>query len=171
MLGLSDIESINFVFITNALAVVARPIFGYIADRYLGPINTFGLNSIGLSVMAFGWMGVRRKGDMYAYSCILGFINGACQGVFPGAISSLVEDPAKLGTRVGMAFTLCGFATLAGPPTMGAIIDASGGRYTWAQLWAGIVIILGSALSLTASYTVGRRRQEGSVKKKLFVKA
>jgi MCP family monocarboxylic acid transporter-like MFS transporter 3 len=171
VIGLSDIESINFVFITNALGVVARPIFGLIADRYLGPINTFGLNSMALGAMAFAWTGVRTRADMYAFSCVMGFVNGAAQGVFPGAASSLVPDVSKLGSWVGMVFAICGFATLAGPPTMGAIVDASGGVYTWAQIWAGIVIIIGSLALLVAARMVGVRKLKGNAKGKFFIKA
>jgi MCP family monocarboxylic acid transporter-like MFS transporter 3 len=150
---------------------VARPIFGIIADRYLGAINTYGLNSIALGIMAFGWTGVHGRTQMYIYSGVMGFVNGAAQGVFPGATSSLVTDVSKMGTWVGMVFAICGFATLAGPPTMGAIIDASGGAYTWAQLWAGLVIIIGSAAVLVSSRMVGKRKAKGSTKGKFFLKA
>lgn len=70
-IGLSDTESVNFIFITNAFAVVARPIFGQIADRYLGPINTYGLNGLALAIMAFAWAGVRSRTEMYVYSCVV----------------------------------------------------------------------------------------------------
>ncbi|KAI1393430.1 MFS general substrate transporter [Hypoxylon trugodes] len=144
--GLSDIESVNFILITNTVAIPARPIFGYIADRYVGPVYTFGLNCIALGVMAFGWMGVHRRADMYAYSVIMGFVNGAAQGIFSSAASNSVKDVRKMGTWIGMVFAICGFATLAGPPTMGAIIDASGGKYIWGQLWVGLTIVIGGSL-------------------------
>ncbi|KAI1766350.1 MFS general substrate transporter [Hypoxylon sp. FL1150] len=151
VIGLSQLESINFVLITNAVAIPARPIFGYVADAYLGPVNTFGISCIGLGVMGFGWMGVHSRGDMYAYSVVMGFVNGAAQSMFASAISSYVQDVRKMGTWIGMVYGLCGFATLAGPPTMGAIIDACDGKYIWAQLWAGLTISLGGTLILLSS--------------------
>ncbi|KAI1106284.1 MFS general substrate transporter [Jackrogersella minutella] len=157
-IGLSDIESINFVLITNAVTIPARPIFGVIADRYVGPVNTFGLNCIASGVMAFGWMGVHKRADMYAFSVVMGFVNGAAQGIFSSAASSFVKDVRKMGTWIGMVYALCGFATLAGPPTMGAIIDASGGKYVWGQLWLGLTIVIGGILILTSSMLVGFRR-------------
>jgi MFS transporter, MCT family, solute carrier family 16 (monocarboxylic acid transporters), member 3 len=166
VIGLSEIESINFVLITNAVAIVARPIFGFIADRYTGPINTFAFNALGLAVLAFGWAGVWTRSDMYAYSIVMGFMNGACQGVFPGAASSLVKDPTKLGTWLGMLFAVAGVGTLAGPPVMGAIIDNSGGQYLWAQIWAGLMIVLGSVPVAFASWLVG-----GKTKNTLWAKA
>jgi MFS transporter, MCT family, solute carrier family 16 (monocarboxylic acid transporters), member 3 len=105
----------------------------------------------------------------------MGFVNGAAQGVFPGATASLVPDASRLGSWVGMIFSLCGFATLAGPPVMGAIVDASNGSYVWAQIWAGLVIILGAACTLLTARMMGRRRAakgEGSdVQRGFFLKA
>ncbi|OTB08590.1 hypothetical protein M426DRAFT_51561 [Hypoxylon sp. CI-4A] len=158
LIGLSELESINFVLITNAVAIPARPIFGFIADRYVGPVNTFGLNCLALGVMAFGWIGVRKRADMYAYSVVMGFVNGAAQGIFSSAASSFVPDITKMGTWIGMAFAVCGFATLAGPPTMGAIIDASNGKYIWAQIWAGSTIIIGGLIVLATSGFLAMRK-------------
>ncbi|KAI0383112.1 MFS general substrate transporter [Hypomontagnella monticulosa] len=158
-IGLSDQESINFVLITSAVAIPARPIFGYIADRYWGPVNTFGLNCLALGLMAFAWIGIRERAGMYAYSVAMGFVNGGAQGIFTSAASSFVKDITKMGTWMGMTFALCGFATLSGPPTMGAIIDASGGIYFYAQVWAGSVIILGGSIILTSSMVVASRRR------------
>ncbi|XXH04655.1 hypothetical protein Hte_011073 [Hypoxylon texense] len=157
VIGLSQLESINFVLITNAVAMPARPIFGYLADRYIGAVNTFGLSCIGLGIMAFGWMGVHKRADMYAYSVIMGFVNGAAQGIFSSAVSTFVHDVRKMGTWIGMAFALCGFATLAGPPTMGAIIDICGGKYLWAQLWVGVTIVAGGILILVSARLAKRK--------------
>ncbi|KAI2630996.1 MFS general substrate transporter [Hypoxylon sp. NC1633] len=153
-IGLSELESINFVLVTSAVAIPARPIFGFVADRYIGPVNTFGFSCLALGIMAFGWVGVHKRADMYAYSVVMGFINGAAQGIFSSAVSSFVPDVTKMGTWIGMVFALCGFATLSGPPTMGAIIDASGGKYIWAQIWAGSTIILGGLIILVTARTV-----------------
>ena len=72
----------------------------------------------------------------------------------------VVRDVSKLGTWVGMVFALCGIATLAGPPIMGAIVDASGGEYIWGQLWAGLIIVTGAMLTLSATW-LGRVRGTG----------
>ena len=86
--GLTQNESINFVLVSQAVAIPARPIFGFVADRYLGPINTYGMSALSLGILAFGWVGVATRRDMYGFSIVMGFVNGAAQGVFPGATSS-----------------------------------------------------------------------------------
>jgi MFS family permease len=136
----------------NGLSVPARPITGYLADHVLGPINTFTIATLIQAGMVFAWIGIHSRADMYVFAVFFGFSNGASQGVFVGSLASLTEDPTKMGTRFGMVCTVVAFATLAGPPTAGAIIDRDGGRYIWAQVWAGLVIGVGSLTLAAARY-------------------
>ncbi|EON99474.1 putative major facilitator superfamily transporter protein [Phaeoacremonium minimum UCRPA7] len=149
VVGFSDVDSAQVLLVSNAAALISRPLAGFMADRYFGPVNTWNGGTMFLSIMIFALIGVRDRAGMLVYSAVMGFCNGAAQGVFPGAISSLVEDVHLLGTRLGMVFAICGLATLAGPPTMGALLDANGGRYLWAQVWGGAVMILGSSIVAT----------------------
>lgn len=102
------------------------------------------------SATIYGWIGVKTRTDMYIFSSFLGLALGASQGMYVGALASLTKDPQKMGTRFGMVATICAFASLAGPPTAGAIIDQSGGDYLNAQIWGGSVILL-SAMAVAAS--------------------
>lgn len=150
IIGFSTTESVNLLLITNGLGIPARPIVGYIADRHLGPINTFIITTSMLGAMLFAWVGVHDRTGMYVFSAFFGFSNGASQGTFVGALASLTPDPQKMGIRFGMVATICAFASLAGPPTAGAIIDRSDGRYIWAQVWGGAVI-MSAVMTLSAS--------------------
>ncbi|KAK0728052.1 major facilitator superfamily domain-containing protein [Lasiosphaeria miniovina] len=149
-IGFSTTDSVQLLLITNGLSVPSRPLMGFLADRYMGPINTFTTATLFLGVMLFAWIGVDTRTGMYVFSVFFGLANGAAQGVFVGSLASLTKDPRKMGTRFGMVCTIVAFATLAGPPTAGAIIDKSGGSYLWAQVWAGLVIVL-SSLVLAAA--------------------
>lgn len=131
---------------------------GYVADHYLGPINTFVVATSLLGCMEFAWIGVKTRASMYVFSAVFGMSNGAAQGIFVGALTSLTTEPQKIGTRFGMIATLSGFATLAGPPVAGAIIDRMDGRYLWAQIWAGTSVLLGSLTIMAA-----RIAQSGAV--------
>lgn len=126
---------------------------GFVADRYVGPINCYSLATFVLGIILFSWTGVRSQAGMYVFSVFFGLANGAAQGVFVGSLASLTKDPRKMGTRFGMVCTIVAFATLAGPPTAGAIIDRSGGAYLWAQVWAAMVIILGSITVAAARFS------------------
>jgi len=123
---------------------------GYVADRWVGPINMYTLMTLLLGIVSFTWLGVSSRVGMYVFAVFFGISNGAAQGVFVGSLASLTKDPRKMGTRFGMVCTTVAFATLAGPPTAGAIIDRSGGEYLWAQIWAGLVIVL-AAFTMAAA--------------------
>ena len=136
--------------ITNAIGIPTRPIVGYVANNYLGPINIFIIATGGVGVMLFTWMGIVSRIGMYLFSACFGVAISANQGAFVPSLASLTKDPQKMGIRFGMVETLSSFATLAGPPTAGAIIDRSGGKYLWAQAWGG-TIMLAAALTVVAS--------------------
>jgi MFS family permease len=87
---------------------------------------------------------------MYIFSVLYGFFAGSSQGVYGPAVASLTKDPAKMGTRFGMTSSMMSLAVLAGPPTAGALIDVSGGEYTWAQVWGGSSMLLGAAMVAAA---------------------
>lgn len=144
VVGFDTVSSVQLLLIMNGMSVPSRPITGFLADYILGPVNTFTIMTMILAGMVFAWIGIHTRTDMYVFAVFFGLANGAAQGVYVGALASLTKDPRKMGTRFGMVCTIVAFATLAGPPTAGAIIDKDNGRYIWAQVWAGIVIALGS---------------------------
>jgi hypothetical protein len=72
------------------------------------------------------------------------------QTVFVGGLASLTTDPSKLGVRFGMVCSMMAFASLAGPPTAGALIEADHGGFLKAQIWAGSVTIC-AALFVSAA--------------------
>ncbi|KAK3994684.1 riboflavin transporter MCH5 [Cladorrhinum sp. PSN332] len=150
----STTDSVQLLLITNGMSVIARPYCGYIADRYLGPINTYCLHMFILGAMLFAWLGVYTRTGLYAFAVFFGFATGAAQGVFGGSLASLTKDPRKMGTRFGMVCTLCAFSSLAGPPTAGAIIDRSHGDFTYALIWAATVMILASLTTAGARIAV-----------------
>ncbi len=140
IIGFSTIESINLLLITNCMGIPFRPLAGYLANNFFGPINVFIGATTGVSILLFSWTGVTTREGMYAFSVFYGIVIGANQATFVSALASLTADPRKMGIRFGMIETLSSFATLAGTPTAGAIIDTMGGKYLVSQLWAGAVM-------------------------------
>ncbi|KAK3351280.1 major facilitator superfamily domain-containing protein [Neurospora tetraspora] len=147
-------SSVHLLIIANGVSVLGRPLAGYIADRHIGAINTFCIGTCILSVVLFSWMGVHTRAGMYVFSAFLGLSTGAAQGIYNGAMSNLTKDPRRFGTRFGMINTTVAFAALAGPPTAGAIIDHDGGRYKWAQVWAGTVVLHASMIFMAVRISI-----------------
>ncbi|KAI1390740.1 MFS general substrate transporter [Hypoxylon trugodes] len=147
-------SAVSLLLIMNAVGIPARPIIGYLADTYLGPINAFILSTISLAIAFFAWIAIATPSTMYGFVILFGITNSMAQGAFTGALASMTKDPSKMGTRFGMCFTVVSVATVAGPPTAGAIIDYSGGSYLWAQVWAGVVTVLGAVTIAVARWWV-----------------
>ncbi len=128
-----------------------------LADLWLGPTNAFVLATALLGATLFVWMAAASSpAALYGFAALFGLANGAAQGIWVGTLAAITPDPATIGVRFGMVCTLTAFATLAGPPTAAALIQASAGRYAPAQAWAGSVILLAAAV-----IAVGRVYQTG----------
>ncbi|KAI0528424.1 MFS general substrate transporter [Xylaria digitata] len=150
IIGFSTTDSVQLLLIQNGVSILARPIVGYIANYYTGPMNTYIVTVVLLSIITLSWIAVRSSTGLYVYAVFLGLTNGVCQGMFLGSLASLTNDNRKMGTRIGMVHTIVAFATLAGPPIAGAIIDSSRGQFTYTQLYAGLTILVASGFFIAA---------------------
>ena len=72
------------------------------------------------------------------------------ESLFPATLASLTSDLKKAGVRMGMVFSVVGFACLTGPPLAGALIQKRQGSYLYAQIFAGSVM-MGGCITLMAS--------------------
>jgi MFS family permease len=157
IIGFSTVDSVQLILIMNGISIPARPIVGYVANWHVGVMNTYIVATVFFGIVTLAWMAVRDRAGMYVIAVFFGLGNGVCQGLFLGSLASLTDDSRRMGTRIGMVHTIVAFATLAGPPTAGAIIDQSGGRYKYAQLWAGVLILIAAALFIgSRAAVVGR---------------
>ena len=88
------------------------------------------------------------------FAAIYGLFASAIQSLFAVSLAALTDDLSKLGTRMGMVFSVVAFASLTGSPIAGALIQADGGTYLGAQIWAATSMLLGAAALTVAR--VGR---------------
>ncbi|KAH6886461.1 riboflavin transporter MCH5 [Thelonectria olida] len=153
-------QSLNLLLILNGVGVVGRLVPAWLAD-HIGAINVFVPNTIGACVLAFSWIAVRDSEGLYAWAVVYGPFAAAIQSLFPTGISLLTQDLSKIGVRMGMAFTIVSFSTLTGPPIAGAIIDAQGGEYWGAQVFAGVSLALGTGFMVATKVVRMRRTGTG----------
>ena len=78
----------------------------------------------------------------------------AAQGMMPPSLGSLTSDLSKMGVRIGMVFSILGFAILIGNPLAGALISVDGGKYLYAQMYAGSALVLGVVFLAAARVVV-----------------
>jgi MFS family permease len=168
-IGLTDVEAVNLVVVISAVGIPVRPLLGWAADRHLGALPTLIVSSAVLGATLFFWIPVRNVGGLYGWSVVYGLATGATQGIFVGALASLTEEANKMGTRFGMVCSVLAFASLAGPPTAGALIQSDGGGFLRAQIWSGAVTVAGAGLIWAAMLCSGRTESLGAgvVRKRL----
>lgn len=150
VLHLSAADGVNLIIVVNAAGMPARAPFGFLADRYLGPMNCL-IPWVALcGILMFCWISVKDVASLYVFAVFYGFASAAAMGLFAGTVPSLTKDMDKIGTRVGMVLTLMSLGPLTGPSVAGALIASSGGGYLAAQVWAGAALLLGTAALIVA---------------------
>ena len=136
--------------ILNGVGIFGRIIPAYLADRFLGPLNSLIPVVLGASILVYCWAAVSSRPGLIAFSVVYGLFSAGIQALIPATLSSLTVDLKRAVVRMGMVFTVVSFATLTGAPLAGARIQNNHGRYLHAQMFAGSVILCGF-LALLAS--------------------
>lgn len=155
--GLSYTNSLNLIIILNGIGVIGRILPNFFADR-IGTLNLLAPVSFLSGVFVLCWIAVNSIGGLYAWSVFYGITAASIQSLFPAALSSLTNDLKKMGVRIGMVFTIVGFAVLIGAPIQGAIITAAGGSYIGAQIFSGISLLMGSGFLVAAKIMKSKKR-------------
>lgn len=153
IIGMTYADSVTLLMVFNGAGIPIRLLTGYVADRFLGPLNTMAMLLFINALFAFAWIAVDSKTGLYVFSTFYGCSAGAFQCLLPTAVTSLDKNLSKNGVRLGMAFSLFSFAGLAGPPIGGALLSTNGGGrggYLVAQLGLGSATLLGAAFMLAA---------------------
>ncbi|KAI1372333.1 MFS general substrate transporter [Hypoxylon crocopeplum] len=123
------------VTLLNTGSVFGRILPNFAAD-YLGSMNMLAATTLGASILAFGWFGVRDLGGTVVFALLFGFFNGGVTSLPPSAIVTLTPDMSRLGTRMGMVFAVAGIAILVGTPIAGAILKDVEDDAAWKGLIA-----------------------------------
>ncbi|KAI5924829.1 major facilitator superfamily domain-containing protein [Camillea tinctor] len=147
-------SAVSLTLIMNGVGMISRPLIGYLADDFLGTINALIISTVIFAGTSFAWIAIKTQPAMYGFAVLFGLTNSAAQGAVAGALASLTKDTSKMGARFGMCFTIVSIATVAGPPTAGAIIDMSHGSFLGAQIWAGAVTLMSAAAVMMARWWV-----------------
>lgn len=164
IIGMTYSSSLNLLLVLNGSGIVGRLGPNHIADR-VGPITVFVPVALSCAVILLSWTAVTTPAGLYVWSVFYGAASGGIQSLFPACLTSLTTDFKKVGVRMGMIFTITGFATLVGPPVAGAIITSMGGSYHGAQGFAGALMMLGMGFAAAARTVKMRRLGKGWMEK------
>ncbi|KAF4869481.1 MFS transporter asaE [Colletotrichum siamense] len=154
-LSFSYDTSIDILMIMNGVGAIGRVIPGFLADLFLGPLNVVTPAAAVCTILLFSWMAIKSAAGLYAWAVIYGIFGATVQGLFPAALSSLTTDLRKAGTRMGMVYSIVSFANLTGPPLAGALIKIGGGEYTYAFIFGGLCLCLGTSFLIACRIAKG----------------
>jgi MFS family permease len=149
---IGESQSVAFSMLTamNAAGLLFRILPAILADRVTGPLNLIVPFSFAIALLTYAWVGVSSVKGTWGWAVSYGLIAAGVQGLFPTVLSSLTTDPTRQGARMGLGIAVTGMSSTIGPPVGGAILEACGGSYAGAQVWAGSSILLGAILLLAA---------------------
>ena len=121
-----------------------------LADAYFGAFNVLLPSVFAAGIMLYCWAAIDSVGGFTAFVIVYGLCSNAVQTLFPSSLAGLTSDTRKMGTRVGMCFTIISLACLTGPPIAGALIGRDNGNYLYAQVFGGTTVVLGGFVLLGA---------------------
>lgn len=162
IIGISYKESIDNLLILNGIGLFGRLIPNYVADKFFKPITMIIAMTAVTAIMIFCWPAVHSAGGLKAFAVVYGFSGAAIQSLFPATATFLTKDVKKTGVRLGMIFSVVSLASLTGPPISGALIQQANGRYLYAEIFAGVVMLAGSLTTLACAIALKveyRRKQ------------
>jgi len=159
IVGMSYEESATVLIMMNAVGFLSRIVPNYIADRYTGPMKMLLPCLIVTSTVTYLWSLVSSRAGAWGWCFAYGLVASAVQGLFPAVLSTMTVDLRKQGTRMGMGFTIAGLGGAVGSPIGGALIQAHGGGYLYAQMYAGSIILAGAVLVAASAFLSRRAKQ------------
>ncbi|KAF6833116.1 MFS monocarboxylate transporter [Colletotrichum musicola] len=154
-LGFSTGSSIDILMIMNGVGVIGRVVPGFLADKFVGPLNVVSPAAGVCTILLFCWMAIESTPALYVWAVFYGIFGATVQGQFPAALASLTTDLRKAGTRMGMVYSIISFANLTGPPIAGSLIKAGRGEYTYAFVFGGLCLFLGTSFLVACRVAKG----------------
>lgn len=159
-LGTDDETAFYLFSILNAGSMFGRIIPGLLADR-VGSINMVVPMIMITGLLSFAWLGVHTFGELVVFCIFYGFFSGASVSLPGSIIVTITPELNKVGTWMGMCFSIGSIGLLIGNPIAGAILDASSdGSFVAAQCFSGGIVLAGG-LGLGALRYVKLREGSG----------
>ncbi|KAK1830661.1 major facilitator superfamily domain-containing protein [Podospora conica] len=126
--------------ILNAGSMFGRTLPNALADK-VGPLNVLAPGALCCGILTFAMLGVKTLPAIIVITLIYGFFSGIFIALPPVCFVQLTADKSKIGTRMGMGFTIFGFGVLAGGPGGGRVLGDRGGELHWTSLFvfAGVL--------------------------------
>lgn len=152
-LHISKDESFMILIILNAAGIPGRIVPALLADLRIGTINTYIITLLLTSTMLLFWPLATTKSAMFGWTAAYGFGAAGVSSLLQAGLTSINDEPEKTGQKIGMAFTVVGFASLVGGPVGGVLIrvgEETRGpgtqAYVWMMVFTGLIMFTGGTI-------------------------
>lgn len=142
--------SFHLLIVMNGIGAVGRLLPPWLSDRYTGPVNMMIPLVIASAVALYCWAAVHDEAGVWTFSVFYGLFSSGVNGLFPTALSRLTDDLSKMGTRMGMVYSIISFATLTGTPIAGALIKKGPNSYLGMEMFAASIMLGGGIFLVLA---------------------
>lgn len=141
-------DSLTMFSVFNTTGLVS--ILFFIAAYYFGVTNVSAPTTLIAAIMLYSWIAVSSQTGLYVWSSIYGIFAAAVQTLLPMGVLMLTNSRASSGFKISVAFIALSFAALGGPQIAARLIEHERGGYKGAQMFAGSVMLSGSAILMAA---------------------
>ncbi|UPX13510.1 uncharacterized protein EKO05_0004016 [Ascochyta rabiei] len=162
-LGLSQTTGLYTLVMAIAASFFGRLISGALA-QWLGPIVTWALCAGASAILSFCWIVIDTEAYFIAFSILWGFFSAALVTLPSAAFANITPDLSRLGTRLGMSWSVSSIATLIGAPIAGALLktNAEGHLdFVGVQLWSGVCLMIATGFLCVLWFVTMRTQKKG----------
>ncbi|KAF2751886.1 MFS general substrate transporter [Sporormia fimetaria CBS 119925] len=144
-LGMSE-EMALYTLVMSVGASFFGRLAGGIMGHYLGSIFSWMLCALTSGILSLCWVVIEDKATFIAFAVLWGFFSAGLVTLPSAAFASICPDLSRLGTRLGMSWSVSSVASLIGAPIAGALLRTKNGRtdYLGVQLWSGAFLMFGA---------------------------
>lgn len=158
----TDSTALYFVSILNGASVFGRilPNIPSLTLR-LGPLNMMVASVVSMAIIVLCFNAGPSLAGLLVMIILYGFFTGAFFTLQPTIFARLTEDSGRIGTRTGMASTICSIGLLLGAPSAGGLWRTYGFPASWA--WSGVSLASGALVMAVSRCIVSGWRLRASV--------
>ncbi|RYN39645.1 hypothetical protein AA0113_g8681 [Alternaria arborescens] len=161
-LGSNESTALYMLVLAIAGSFFGRLVSGVLA-HFLGAIVTWALCAFSSGVLALCWISIETEKTFIAFSILWGFFSAALVTVPSAAFANITPDLSRLGTRLGMSWSVSSIASLIGAPIAGALLKKTNGRtnFIGVQVWSGVCLMLGTCWLVVLWMVTVRTQKKG----------
>lgn len=181
-LGSSESTALYMLVLSIAGSFFGRLASGVLA-HHIGSIVTWILCAFASAILALSWIVIDKESTFIAFSILwgkafhpslatllsynqltfTGFFSAALVTVPSAAFANITPDLSRLGTRLGMSWSVSSLATLVGAPIAGALLKKTNGKtnFIGVQVWSGVCLMIGTCFLCVLWIATVRAQKKG----------